>query len=270
MSFARRIHSQARQPVVVRAAGVEVERWEHEALLEHVAHVVTQPPAQATAAVAIGSINLDHFHHFGDGRIELTNDPDSTGVDWIMLADGAPVAGRAARVSGMDWPRLTGADLLPEILGLCQEQGAVVGFLGGTPATHDRLRVLLPQRYPGLPPAHFWAPERETVDSRQGSEDLAAQIAAAGVDVLNVALGKPRQEMWIQNYGEATQAKVLMAFGASADFLAGNSSRAPQWLQRTGLEWAYRLLCEPRRLARRYLVHGPPALLRWMKAHPVQ
>lgn len=270
MSFPRRHHKHdARRRVVVRASGVHVEKWEHQPLLEHLAETVTAPPQADEPAVAIGSINLDHLHHFGDGRIPLPNAPEETGVDWIMLADGAPVAGRASKVAGMEWPRLTGADLLPDILRLCEREGARVGFLGGTPQTHERLAEILPQRYPALPSALYWAPSREVIDSPQGSAALAREIAETDVDVLNVALGKPRQELWIQTYGDATGARVLMAFGASADFLAGNVSRAPQWVQDRGLEWAYRLVCEPRRLGRRYLLQGPPALIRWMKAHRV-
>lgn len=270
MSCSRRHHAPgARRRAVVKAFGVHVEKWEHGPLLDHLQQTVAHPSTAEKPALAIGSINLDHLHHFGEGRIPLPNAPEETGVDWIMLADGAPVAGRAARVAGMAWPRLTGADLLPDILRLCEHERARVGFLGGTPATHERLAAVLQQRYPALPPAFFWAPAREVVDSTGGSQALADEIANAGVDVLNVALGKPRQELWIQTYGDATGAKVLMAFGASADFLAGNKSRAPQWVQECGMEWAFRLACEPRRLARRYLVQGPPALRRWMKAHRV-
>ncbi|CQD09129.1 teichoic acid biosynthesis protein [Mycolicibacterium conceptionense] len=77
--------------------------------------------------------------------------------------------------------------------------------------------------------------------------------------VLIVGLGKPRQELWIDRHGAATGAAVLAAFGAAADFLAGVVNRAPERYRRHGMEWMYRLNQEPRRLARRYLVQGPPA-----------
>lgn len=249
----------------VAATGVLVERWAKEPLLERVGAHLAGPSGPA---LAIGSINIDHFHHFGEGRIELPNDPGATGVDWLMLADGAPVAARAAMVAKVTWPRLTGADLLPDLLAISLGVGAKVGFLGGAPDVHARLREVLAQTYPDLD-VQFWAPERAEVDSVEGSTELAAQVAESGVQMLVVALGKPRQELWIQEYGAATGASVLLAFGASADFMAGKVSRAPDWVQSAGLEWAYRLSREPKRLARRYLIQGPPAFARLLPARKV-
>lgn len=276
MSFPRRSHDRSpgaaarRRRPVVGAAGVQVQHWEPDPLLDHLRDTVAGETAPSEPAVAIGSINLDHLHHFGKGRIPLENDPDESGVDWIMLADGAPIAGHASRVSKIEWPRLTGADLLPDILRIAEDEQLAVGFLGGTPESHEALRPTLKERYPRLPEVRFWAPSREVVDSAEGSGRLAAEIDEAGIDILNVALGKPRQELWIQTYGDATGARLLLAFGASADFLAGKVSRAPGWMQNRGLEWAYRLVQEPKRLARRYLVQGPPAWLRWRRARPVR
>lgn len=246
----------------VAAQGVVIERWAREPLLERVGSHLSRPVGPP---LAIGSINIDHFHHFGAGRIDLPNDPDATGVDWLMLADGAPVAARAAILTKRTWPRLTGADLLPDLLTIAAERGARVGFFGGAPAVQERLREVIAADYSGLEVA-FWAPPREEVDSEEGSRRLAREIAEARVDILAVALGKPRQELWIQEHGAATGAGVLLAFGASADFLAGKVKRAPAWVQNSGLEWAYRLTREPKRLAKRYLVQGPPALARLVGA----
>lgn len=251
----------------VASNDVVVERWEREPLLERVEHHLV---TRTGPAVGIGSINVDHFTHFGRGRIELRNDPKRTGVDWIMLADGAPVAMRAKMVTGREWPRLTGADLLPDLLGAAARTKARVGFLGGRPEVHDRLREVLASSFPEIPEPAFWAPEREDVDSLVGSGRIADEIREAGVHLLAVALGKPRQEMWIQRFGARTQARALLAFGASADFLAGKVDRAPEWMQDRGLEWAYRLRKEPRRLARRYLVEGPPAVARLLPAREVE
>lgn len=249
----------------VSSNDVVVERWEREPLLERVAAHLrgpAGPPGPDRApAVAIGSVNLDHFTHFGRGRLDLANEPERTGVDWVMLADGAPVAYRAKLATGREWPRLTGADLLPDLLRCAQQAGASVGFLGGAPAVHEALREVVARDFGGVDAA-FWSPERFEIDSPTGSVRIAHEIRERGVDLLTVALGKPRQELWIQRYGRLTGSRVLLAFGASADFLAGRVERAPRWMQDNGLEWAYRLRQEPRRLARRYLVEGPPALTR--------
>lgn len=253
-------------PEVVVSNDVVVERWEQGPLLERVA---AQLADKSGPALAIGSINIDHFHHFGKGRIELPNEPRETGVEWLMLADGAPVAARAAVAAGRSWPRLTGADLLPELLDLAAAQGSRVGFLGGMPEVHARLDEILKESYPDMV-ARYWAPEREEIDSQEGSERIAAQIKAEGIDLLAVSLGKPRQELWIQTYGDQTGACVQLAFGASADFMAGKVDRAPQWMREHGLEWAYRLGQEPGRLSRRYLVEGPVAMARLLPARKVK
>ena len=113
------------------------------------------------------------------------------------------------------------------------------------------------------------APAPAEVDSEPGSAELAATIRRAGVDVLVVGLGKPRQERWIDTWGAATGARVLLPFGASLDFMAGAVDRAPEIWQRAGLEWLFRLRQEPRRLARRYLIQGPGSYLRLRRARPV-
>ncbi|MFV8054988.1 WecB/TagA/CpsF family glycosyltransferase [Mycolicibacterium peregrinum] len=212
--------------------------------------------SSSTAPLAVGSVNLDHLHHFRCGREPLPERPE-----WLWLADGAPVAWRGARFADGRWPRVTGADLLEPLLQEAAVLGAQVGFLGGRPATHERLAAVLETRYPHALPARYWAPERAEIESLDTSIELAAQIRDAGVRMLVVGLGKPRQERWIAQHASDTGADVVLAFGAAADFLAGVVDRAPLAYRRYGLEWLYRLGQEPRRLARRYLVQGPAALV---------
>ncbi|WP_102145656.1 WecB/TagA/CpsF family glycosyltransferase [Mycobacterium hubeiense] len=220
-------------------------------------HVVRRLEVPHPAPLAVGSVNLDHLHHFRPGRARIGSQPD-----WLWLADGAPVAFRGTRLVGRPWPRVTGADLLEPILDLAAARDARVGFFGGVPEMHTRLSRVLKMRHPQAPPARFWSPTREEVECAHSSAALADQIRAAGVQILVVGLGKPRQELWIQRHAAETGAAVLLAFGAAADFLAGVVERAPLFYQRHGLEWLYRLRKEPRRLVRRYLVQGPPALFR--------
>ena len=110
----------------------------------------------------------------------------------------------------------------------------------------------------------MWAPSSDDIET--SSAALAAAIRDARTDILIVSLGKPRQEQWVDRYGHATGAQVYLPCGGAVDFLTGRTSRAPHWMQRFGLEWFYRLTREPRRLARRYLLQGPFALLRATRA----
>jgi len=214
--------------------------------------------------LAIGSANLDHLHHFGRGR-PGAGTIRSGDVEWLMLLDGSPLVRRAERLTGRVWPALAGSDLLPPLLSVAEEARTPVGFLGGTPALHERLEPVLQELFPRLAVAGGWAPDRADLDS----PDLAGAVREAGPALLVVGLGKPRQESWIERYAAASGARVLLGFGAAADFLAGTARRAPAWARQHRLEWLYRLAREPRRLARRYCIQGPPALWRLWTASEV-
>lgn len=220
--------------------------------------------------LAIGSVNLDHIHHFGGIERSRLNLPTERPThEWLLLADGQPIVDRARDLTGTQWPRLTGADLLPRLLELARAERKSVGFLGGTPRVHEHLRTTLARDYPGLVVSGYWAPDRTTVEDDVLADDIADQVRAAGTDVLVVGLGKPVQEVWIERFGDDTGARVFLAFGAAADFLSGDVARAPSIMSEHGLEWLFRLVHEPRRLFRRYLVQGPEAWLRLRGAYLV-
>jgi len=186
-------------------------------------------------------------------------------VEWLNLIDGAPIAAHARRETGQAHPKLSGSDLIGEVLNLAAARGLSIGVLGGDPALSDPLRSRLARDWPAVRFAGHWAPPRERFATPEGSAGIADEIRAARVDILLVCLGKPRQEQWIEQHGARSGAGALLAFGAVVDFLAGRVSRAPGWISRSGLEWAWRLMLEPRRLANRYLVQGPPAY--WALRH---
>lgn len=216
---------------------------------------------RSTAPLAVASGNLDHLHHFGPRHRSPSLLPvERDQLHWLTLLDGAPLVYRARRASGTKYPRLAGSDLLMPILELAESLGSSVGFIGGTAEMHTALRARLLERVPMLNIVGMWAPMRSELADHSANCQLSLNVRETKVDLLVIGLGKPRQELWIDKYGEATGARVLLAFGASADFVAGHVERAPQWTRDHGLEWAYRLVREPRRLARRYLVQGPAAL----------
>lgn len=243
--------------------GCEVDLVERAGALAKIdlrAGAVDGPP------LAVVSVNLDHVHHFGSGSganpLGHSSDRNSTaGIEWLNLIDGAPLAAEAKRLTGRSWPRLAGSDLIEPILDLAEKLGVSVGFLGGSTDTQTLLKSKLESERPQLQMAGLWAPSREEISDPVRSSALASEIAATGVGVLVVCLGKPRQEQWISEFGARSGARVLLAFGAVIDFLAERVHRAPRFIADHGLEWMWRLTREPKRLARRYLVQGPPAYL---------
>jgi exopolysaccharide biosynthesis WecB/TagA/CpsF family protein len=228
--------------------------------------------------LGVVSLNLDHLHHFGSVRAAAriskggVFDTSLDGrIQWLSLLDGAPLVKRARELTGRSWPRLAGSDLIHPIFDLAQVNGLSIGILGGSAETHAELAPNMLARWPTLHIAGLWAPERSVLDNPGSAAALAHEIRHAHVDILVVCLGKPRQERWIAEHGPESGAKVCLAFGAVVDFLAGRVDRAPRWLTDHGLEWAWRLANEPRRLARRYLIQGPFAyisLKRQGSVHP--
>ncbi|WP_207346602.1 WecB/TagA/CpsF family glycosyltransferase [Arthrobacter sunyaminii] len=218
-----------------------------------------------TGPLAVISANLDHIAHFGtDGRwFDTLGDrlctDDSGNAQWLTLLDGAPLVAEANRLTGRSWPRLAGSDLIGPLLDEAEARGTVVGFLGGTRLIQRLLSRNLTRTRPALIVGGLWSPDRSALTDPEVCRDLAESIKAAQVQLLVVGLGKPRQELWIAEYGPLTGANVLLAFGAVVDFLAGSIGRAPHWASARGLEWVWRLALEPRRLARRYLIDDPPS-----------
>jgi exopolysaccharide biosynthesis WecB/TagA/CpsF family protein len=242
--------------------GTPVDLMDSEPALERI--LARAAGGHGLRPLGVASVNLDHLHHFGTGGRwagTLHADPAST-VDWLYLLDGAPLVSQSQRLTGHRWPRLAGSDLASPLLEQAEQLGLRVGFLGGSETNQQLLAQKIAAEHPGLQLVGMWAPGREELASTTESERIAAEISRAGVQILYVGLGKPRQELWIDRYAGLTGAAVLLAFGAAVDFLAGRVQRAPQWFCEHGLEWGYRLALEPKRLAGRYLVDGPPAYLK--------
>ncbi|OBJ54190.1 WecB/TagA/CpsF family glycosyltransferase [Mycobacterium sp. 1423905.2] len=249
-------HTLPSSAVRMVVSGSIVERCETDEVLSI---IKSRLAYQSSHGLAVGSVNLDHLHHF-----RSVGAAPNGQLEWLLLADGMPIAWRGQLLTAQPWPRVTGADLLPAVLELAEQHGHRVGFLGGSAETHSLLKQQLPHRFPALCVSGMWAPSAADLDLR--AETLVSSIRAADTDILIVSLGKPRQEQWVDQYGYATGAQVFLPCGGAIDFLAGTTRRAPRWMQRAGLEWLYRLTREPRRLARRYLVQGPIALLRAARA----
>ncbi|MDQ0636121.1 exopolysaccharide biosynthesis WecB/TagA/CpsF family protein [Arthrobacter pascens] len=242
-------------------AGTPVNLMEFEPA---VSLIMNRAMSDERTRLAVVSVNLDHLHHFGvRGRWAgtLHSDPAST-LEWLYLLDGSPLVQESRRLTDHEWPRLAGSELAYPILVQAELLGLSVGFLGGSEATQALLRRKLSIERPQLKISGMWSPSRVELNSDDSSQQLAQLIANSGTQILFVGLGKPRQELWIDRYGEHTGASVLLAFGAAVDFMAGRVGRAPVWARDHGLEWCYRLAKEPRRLARRYLIDGPEAYIK--------
>jgi N-acetylglucosaminyldiphosphoundecaprenol N-acetyl-beta-D-mannosaminyltransferase len=175
----------------------------------------------------------------------------------LSLADGMPLVW-ASRLVGTPVPeKVSGSDLVPALLERAAQLGWRVYLLGGGPGVAALAREKLREQLPRLEVVGVDAPR---IDGDGGSADreaILARIRAASPDVVLVGLGAPKQEIWIDTVRDELRPAVFLGIGASLDFVAGTLPRAPQWVSQLGLEWAFRLSREPRRLWRRYLLRDP-------------
>ncbi|HHC72464.1 MAG TPA: WecB/TagA/CpsF family glycosyltransferase [Thiotrichales bacterium] len=171
-----------------------------------------------------------------------------------VLADGRPLYWLQRRhhpAAG----QVRGEDLTLALCRRAAEVGIPVGFHGGRPEVLERLVAEMKGRFPGLQVVWHHSPPFRSLTIEEEREELEA-IRAAAPALLFVGLGCPRQERWMAER-RAQLPCVMLGVGAAFDFIAGSRREAPRWLQRLGLEWLLRLLDEPRRLWRRYLLHNP-------------
>jgi N-acetylglucosaminyldiphosphoundecaprenol N-acetyl-beta-D-mannosaminyltransferase len=179
----------------------------------------------------------------------------------LSLADGVPLLW-GARLLGTPVPaKVSGSDFTPLVLERAAAKGWRVYFLGGAPGVAALARDRLRETLPALEVVGVEAPRIDPGASAEAYADIVARIRTARPALVFVALGAPKQEIFIDKVRDALPAAVFLAVGASLDFVAGTVSRAPAWVSRVGLEWSYRLAREPRRLWRRYLVRDPKFLL---------
>ena len=179
--------------------------------------------------------------------------PDGIGIVW---------AARLRRASLRE--RVAGSDLVPRLAEEAAYRGWRVFFLGAAPGVAEATARILSKHYPDLQVAGCYAgspaPEEEL--------EIGERVRRSRADLLFVAYGAPRQDLWLSRNLARTGAAVGIGVGGSFDFIAGVSKRAPRWIQRMGLEWFYRLLREPRRWRRQLALPRFAAMVLLRRDHP--
>lgn len=177
----------------------------------------------------------------------------------LAVADGMPLVW-LSRLRGAPIPeRVTGIDLIDDCCRVAAQRGVGVFLLGAAPGVADAAGRELARRHAGLQVAGTYAPP---FGPHTGDEDarMVEAIRSAGRCVLFVAFGAPRQDLFIARHLAELDAVVAMGVGCAFDILSGAVRRAPRWMQRSGLEWVWRIAMEPGRLWRRYLIQDAPLL----------
>jgi N-acetylglucosaminyldiphosphoundecaprenol N-acetyl-beta-D-mannosaminyltransferase len=226
----------------INVLGVPVAALTAPQAIAEVSGLLAEPGPQTLVYVNAHSVNLARSHNRYRACLA---DAD------LVLNDGSGMA-LAARLRGRRFPaNLNGTDFTPEVLRLAAREGLGVFLLGGRPGVAARAADRLRARVPGLRVVghhHGYIADHHAV---------TAQIRATGADIVLVAMGNPRQELWLAEHLPATGAELGVAVGAFLDFAADRVPRAPRWMRAAGIEWLYRLGREPLRLFARYVVGNP-------------
>jgi N-acetylglucosaminyldiphosphoundecaprenol N-acetyl-beta-D-mannosaminyltransferase len=181
----------------------------------------------------------------------------------LVLADGAPIIWLSRLSSSVPLPeRVAGSDLVWELGHVSSTTGIRLFFLGGLPGSAEAAADVLRAKFPGTHIAGVYCPPASEFATPEEQERILRLVHAAQPDVLLVGLGAPKQEKWIFANHDALGVPVSIGIGGAFEMTAGVVSRAPRWMQNSGLEWAYRLAQEPTRLWKRYLGNDLPFLLK--------
>jgi N-acetylglucosaminyldiphosphoundecaprenol N-acetyl-beta-D-mannosaminyltransferase len=171
----------------------------------------------------------------------------------LIVPDGMPIVWASRLIGAKLKERVSGIDLIPCLVELASRRHYGIYLLGASERSSRRAAEVLKKRFPKLHIVGRDTPPLTSL-SEMDHEGILRRIEQAQPDVLLVAMGHPKQERWLAMHRHRLKVPLCMGVGASLDFLAGEFSRAPLWMQTAGLEWLYRAAQEPRRLARRYLV----------------
>ncbi len=233
-------------PARVELFGVEIDALRMDQAVAQIMAWIADPARRCRFVV---TPNVDHVvmlqHHAGLKA--------AYGDAGMVLVDGAPVLW-SSRLLRCGLPeRVAGSDLVPALFEAASADQPLRAFLlGAAPGVADRAAANIVRRWPAVEIVGTYSPPLGF--EKDGAENAAIldRIAVARPHVLIVGLGAPKQELWVHKHHDAIHANVALCVGATIDFLAGERSRAPVWMREAGLEWAYRIFTEPRRLAARY------------------
>jgi exopolysaccharide biosynthesis WecB/TagA/CpsF family protein len=249
-----RQRSPAAAPPAVPILGVRIDRLTGDQALEVIGQRSDAGVQQVLAYVNAHSLNLATRNRALREALSRSS---------LVMNDGSGVS-LAAKMRGESFPEnLNGSDFTIRLLALASSRGWGVFLLGGEPGVAAASAVRLVQQIEGLRvvgTCHGFTAESE--------DDLGRRVRDSGAKMVIVALGSPLQEIWLDRNLAGTGALVGVGVGAFLDFTAERVTRAPSWMNAMGIEWCFRLLQEPNRLWRRYVVGNPLFLLRaWRDRH---
>jgi N-acetylglucosaminyldiphosphoundecaprenol N-acetyl-beta-D-mannosaminyltransferase len=175
----------------------------------------------------------------------------------FVLCDSTPLKWAAGFLNTPIVERITGLDLLPNLVAHCAKHDFTIFLLGASPGVGDTLKEKIAALYPNCKVVGVYVPPFMKVFSEEENKKMIDAINAVSPNVLLVSLTAPKQDIWIAENMHRVNATVQIGIGGAFEVMAGLAKRAPKWMHGAGLEWLYRFIQEPKRLFRRYFIEAP-------------
>lgn len=173
----------------------------------------------------------------------------------LILTDGKPLIWLSKLYGNTIKEKISGSDLFPKLCKMAELKGYSLYFLGAAPGVAIKAAENLKVKFPKLKIVGTYSPSMGFENNRNEIDKIVSDINKAQPDILIVALGCPKQELFIYRYREALNVPISLGLGATLDFVAGNIKRSPKWMSNIGLEWLYRTAQDPKRLIKRYFIN---------------
>jgi N-acetylglucosaminyldiphosphoundecaprenol N-acetyl-beta-D-mannosaminyltransferase len=233
-------------PKRVNICGVDIDNYSfdevvkiitHHALSKSLPKYVVTPNAQHIVTLQQDTYFQKIYHN------AFLSVPDGVPLLWAAKFFNTPLSGR-----------VNGTDLFEHLCKVSTEKSLKVFLLGGRPGAAERAVSTLMNQYPDLKIAGTYCPPYGFESSSIELEKIKSAVTEASPDILFVGLGAPKQEYWIYENYQDLNVPISIGIGVSFEFVSGMVKRAPLLMQKLGLEWLFRLICEPKRLWRRYVI----------------
>ena len=226
-----------------RVLSIEVNAGSYQSFVETIIAAAKQ---RVSKYVCIANVHMLVEAHQDSTFAKVVNNAD------VVTPDGMPIAWAMKLLYKMKQDRVAGMDLLPDLLKQAEKLQLPVFFYGGTEEMLSATSRYIHQHYPQLHIADLYSPPfRMLTAAEEGN--IVERINASGAAFVFVVLGCPKQEKWMASMKGRVNA-VMVGIGGALPVMIGLQSRAPQWMQRNGLEWLYRFIQEPKRLFKRYAI----------------
>lgn len=182
-----------------------------------------------------------------------------------VLCDGTPVKWAAQFLGTPIKERITGLDLLPDLVEYAAKENFSLFLLGASPGVGELLKKAILNRFPNCTIKGIYVPPFMASFSEEENNKMLAAVHNANADIVLVSLTAPKQDIWIHQNRAKLPPAIYIGIGGAFEVMAGLAKRSPKWMHNAGLEWFYRLVQEPKRMYRRYLIEAPlfiPLILR--------